>query len=131
MKNFLLLLMMILTACGGSDSGGGGNSTPPEIKSLFSVWHHTDSNMTLDLTSASFEEYSAMPFNFPQGVCGCDLTLSGSESSGSFELNNCLLIEGDEAPELSCNALNTTGLFSNKNKQLVLTAANGAQLSYR
>ncbi len=130
MKILPLFLIIVLTACGSGD--GGSDSAPQTAKSLFSLWHHTDSEASLDLTDASFDDFSTMQIYFsPHMVCTCELTLTGRESSGSFQLNNCLLTEGDETPEASCNAINTTGLYNNDSNRLVLIAETGARLSYR
>ncbi|MCK5881153.1 MAG: hypothetical protein KAG18_04700 [Sinobacterium sp.] len=126
MKILLCALTLILfTACNSSDK-----KQKPPPKPLFSAWEHLETNSPLDLSNASFDDSLAMVFKISsEAACSCDITLDGDNDAGSFELNNCVLHEGDEDP--GCNALNQTGSYINANNWLTLTSNAGHKLLYR
>lgn len=94
----LLFISLFLVACGDADDG---NDNPQEqqapdttgtgnpSKSLFSSWRRNDS-VILDLRGRSFNRPS--PITLYMGIgstCRCTMTISGTETSGTFRLTSC------------------------------------------
>ncbi|MCK5880446.1 MAG: hypothetical protein KAG18_01145 [Sinobacterium sp.] len=126
MKILLVIIAIVLMACNSSSK----KISKPAGKPLFSVWHHTLTNDALDLTETSFEHSTAMNIHVSsEGACRCELTLNGDDSSGSFELNNCIVHTGDS--DLECNVLNNTGDYTNTGSVLILTSSVGGELKYK
>lgn len=120
MKKLIVLLSLtfLLTSCGG---GGSGSSAP---KDLFSLWNEAGTNNPLDLTGSTFSSPVPFSFFFVGGEqCNCNLTVLGTQSSGSYVVNSCVYQAGSGASDPGCNALNDTGTYTNSSDTLTITSS--------
>lgn len=119
------LSLIAITSCSSSDS-----STPS--KDLFSLWNDTADDSPLDLTGGSLGVEMTFNVFFAGGEeCSCDLTLLGTQSSGSWVLNSCSYVFGSGAADPGCNAVNDTGTYTNVNALLTIIDSTGDTDTYR
>lgn len=126
-KIILAVIAIALTACGG---GGGSKSGGTENKGLFSLWED-DEGEVIDLTGGQLSRPMDFAFYFDGGEqCDCRLTLIGTETDGTFVVNNCLYNAYSGAGDPGCNALNQTGDYLLSNNVLTLTGSTGESYQY-
>ena len=109
---FATLTITLLISC---SSGGGGSSS----KDLFSLWNDVEDDTPLDLTGSDFS--TDIPFNFffaGGAQCNCDLTVLGTQKSGTYIVNSCFYQSGSGSGDPGCNALNDTGTYTNSSGTL-------------
>ncbi len=63
--------------------------------------------------------------------CNCNLTVLGTQSSGSYVVNSCVYQFGSGASDPGCNALNDTGTYTNSSSTLTITSSTGEVSTYR
>ena len=129
-KNKSVLVLVFVSFFVASCGGGGGSSTPS--KGLFSFWNEVGTNDPLDLTGGSFSTAIPISFFFVGGEqCNCNLTVLGSDSSGSYVINSCSYKFGSGSGDPGCNALNDTGTYSNSAATLTITNSLGTVSTYK
>ena len=111
------LISIALVACGGDSSSSD--------KELFSLWNDTSDNSPLDLTGGSLGSTMTLSlFEADGSQCDCNLRLIGTESSGSYTLNNCTYDYGSSADgDPGCEAYNHSGTYSKTSNSLTICDA--------
>lgn len=106
--------------CGSCGKSGGSSAAAPS-KELFSVWTSvTNPTAILDFTGGSFGIAMPITFVYPGGeICDCDLSVLGSQSTGSYVNANCTYrAASGGGVDPGCNVLNGNGTYTNSSATL-------------
>jgi hypothetical protein len=105
---YTIVLFALLTACGSAGSGSGASATG--TKALFTKWNGvTNPGTELDLTGMTFNTQRIIQLkNSLNTGCYCNVTVSGSESSGTATMNGCYPYGGAQ-----CNPTVTVLTYTN------------------
>ena len=129
LSNPLILTSVVFGALLVTGCGGGGDSSS---KDLFSLWNSVDDNTPLELTGGTFSRNLPLVTFFPAGEqCNCDLTILGTQSSGSYIINSCTYLIGSGTQDPGCNAINDTGNYSKTSDTLTTTNSTQVVTTYK
>lgn len=119
-KHFAVIATALaLTAC-----GGGGDDEPS--KELFSLWVSDQNGASYDLTGLQFGTENHMSMYAADGTrCICDMAVIGSQESGSMALTGCISIPYNATRQKTCDAMNASANYTNRNSVLTLIGPNG------
>ena len=120
MKNFslimtLLFLSLTIVSCGSNGSDGKDATQQREVeKSILDLWVSTDESSYVDFTDLEFNTPSAIDIFYGSGeICSCTLVISGSESSGKFNVTSCFY-NGGGSGDPGCFSNNSSNPYTKK-----------------
>lgn len=101
MKVIILLFSFLFISCGSDDEA----TTTTEARSIFNLWSSTDNTITWDFRNMRMDTLYAIDLlnSAGQTVCTCNGSLSGTETSGNYNLNCTSCSDTDY------NTINITG----------------------
>lgn len=120
MKYLLTALLALSVGCnkGGSVSPGANIVVQETGKDLFSAWSRTDNSYyRLDLSGGQINTTSTMKYDYGSAVCGCHVTPTGSYTSGTYTLSDCVYVNS-ASPDPGCSLLNGSGTYTKTDTSL-------------
>lgn len=127
-----VLLILLTASCKKDEKAAEVIPTPtptaPIVKDLLSGWEGTPARWFMDFRlgniGTSFKGFWGLTSTFS---CECDYTLTGSQTSGTFTRNGCVVVQAGYA----CNNLNNVnGTYTNSNGELTIITGGVTWLYY-
>lgn len=125
MKRLSLVLAVFLVACGKS----GSTSSSSSSKSLWSVWSDA-SGYSVDLRNGSLGTPLIFAYSVSgQIVCGCGISLAGTESSGTYAVASCIFnpLGNYTGADPGCTSLEGSGTFEHSGSTLTVCDTGGCE----
>ena len=129
-----LLSLGLLVSCGGGGSDQGTEERSVTQKDLFSLWtgQNEDSFPAVDLRGYTFSDPAPISIFITTGAqCDCTLTAVGEQDKGVFVINSCSYLEGSASNYYPCDALNTTGTYTNDGTTFIVEPDGESAQVYR